>query len=265
MDAKELNLQIYEASWGAWMDMKRFGPASRWLRSLVRDVLAHCVDAPPTAILDVGCGEGTNTAMLADLFPVASVFGIDQSKEAIRLGTDAYGRSRLTFGVVELSGIPSASYDLVTCMEVLEHVDDWQAFLAQLVAATGRDVMLSFPTGRMRPFEVNVGHVRNLQPGEIERALAALGFAPVHTVYAGFPFYSPIYREICQLTDAGASGFSRGRYGWSQHLVARLFYFLFRYCSSRRRHGDQFVGLFRRVAAAGENGPVSPPRAGSAG
>jgi hypothetical protein len=136
----------------------------------------------------------------------------------------------------------------VCCFEVLEHVEDWQVFLAKLAASARRHLLLSFPTGRMRPFEVNVGHLRNFAKGEMESALDALGFRPVRVSYAGFPFYSPLYREFCQLTNAGDSQMTRGHYGPIRRLVSAILYALFRFASTRRAHGDQFVGLFVRAS-----------------
>jgi hypothetical protein len=131
-------------------------------------------------------------------------------------------------------------------MEVLEHVDDWRRFLDGLCGRSARHLLLSFPTGRMRPFEKFVGHVRNFSPGEVERHLERRGFMPASLAYAGFPFYSPLYRELCQLTNAGANQFTRGRYTWKQKCVSAVMLFAFRKLSTQRRGGDQFVGLFLR-------------------
>jgi hypothetical protein len=115
-----------------------------------------------------------------------------------------------------------------------------------MAAAANKYVLLSFPTGRMRPFEVHVGHFRNFKQGEVEEFMRAQGFVPERILYAGFPFYSPLYREVCNLTDSASNRFTTGRYGPRQKIVATVLYWLFRYGSTRRRLGDQFCGLFRR-------------------
>lgn len=244
------NLAIYDASWDSWLDMKRYGPASRWLRSLIADACRKII-AGPGSIHDVGCGEGTNTLMLARLYSKAMVRGSDFSSTGIAASQRHLSQPNLTFVHDPENKALDERADLVCCFEVLEHVEDWQPFLVRLAGSARQHLLLSFPTGRMRPFEVNVGHVRNFAKGEVEAELARLGFHPVRVSYAGFPFYSPLYREFCQLTNAGDDRLTRGNYGPARKLVSTVLYILFRYFSTRRRHGDQFVGLFARNIDSG--------------
>lgn len=244
--AGDANREIYDASWLAWRDMKLYGPASVWLRGLISACM-KALDRPRVkSVLDMGCGEGTTTAMLATEFPAAQVLGIDFSETGVRLASDTYGSPRVSFLKDTTSAaLTSNQYDLVTCFEVLEHVDDWESLLGRICAASSYAVCLSFPTGRMRPYEVHVGHVRNFRKGEVEAFMEKHGFAPARIYHAGFPFYSPIYRELCNLVDAGSNDFSKGRFGMRQKIVAAILLMLFRYFSSRRI-GDQFCGVFTR-------------------
>jgi hypothetical protein len=78
------NCPIYEVRWTDWMDMKVYGPSSRWLRALLGDHLRKIPGiAQPVHVLDVGCGEGTTTAFLAGKFKSAEVVGIDRSEMGI--------------------------------------------------------------------------------------------------------------------------------------------------------------------------------------
>lgn len=79
-----------------------------------------------------------------------------------------------------------------------------------------------------------------------------LSFSPLSLAYAGFPFYSPIYRDLCQITNAGDAQFTRGTYGLGRRLLSSAIYFSFRYLSLQRKHGDQFVGLFEKNQARAE-------------
>jgi SAM-dependent methyltransferase len=245
MDQKPDNQIIYDESWGNWSDMKRYGPASRWLRSLIEDACCE-IDRLPQDIHDVGCGEGTNTLMLAQRFPEAQVRGSDFSKTGITVAGRHPPQTNLSFAHDPDGRALDDPADMVCCFEVLEHVENWRTFLAKLAESSRRYLLLSFPTGRMRPFEVNVGHLRNFAKGEVERTLVPLGFKAVRISYAGFPFYSPLYREFCQFTNAGGSRMTRGQYGFLRRSIAVFLYALFRYGSTRRTHGDQFVGLFVR-------------------
>lgn len=239
------NLSIYDSNWGAWLDMKRHGPASRWLRALIADACV-LLPSPPSSVHDVGCGLGTNTEYLATLFPGAEVRGSDFSSTAISVASQYVKGDRIRFVHDPDNEALDTPAEMVSCFEVLEHIEDWEAFLARLTRSAGRYVLLSFPTGRMRPFEVNIGHLRNFRPGEVERKMRELAFEPCSLAYAGFPFYSPLYRNLCQYTNAGDAQFTRGEYGRFRRLASAAIYFSFRYLSSRRRGGDQFVGLFIR-------------------
>jgi ubiquinone/menaquinone biosynthesis C-methylase UbiE len=242
------NQTIYDSMWSSWLDMKMHGPASRLLRSLIHDQIRALERAEEiTSVLDVGCGEGTITWQLAEWLPRAQIVGIDFSAAGIDCGRARYSLPNLTYEHDVESRRMSERFDMVTAFEVLEHIDDWQSFLARMAAAANKYVLLSFPTGRMRAFEVHVGHFRNYKKGEVEEFLQSQGFVPERIFYAGFPFYSPLYRELCNLTDSGSNRFTMGRYGASQKIVARILYGLFRHASTRRRLGDQFCGLFRRA------------------
>ena len=196
------------------------------------------------SILDLGCGQGCNTYYLAKWLPDANVTGIDFSETGIRLAKYLYHSPNLNFEVDLNSKKLSSSFDLVTCFEVLEHVNDWQDLLRRIASSANKYVMLSFPTGRMRSFEVNVGHVRNFKIGEVEKFLKENGFSPVSIFYAGFPFYNPLYREVCNITNAGNNVLTKGEFGFSQKIVSKILYLLFRYLSSKKHFGDQFCGLF---------------------
>jgi SAM-dependent methyltransferase len=241
------NKKIYDEKWQSWLDMKRIGPASRWLRDLIDACLQELKPGEVASILDLGCGEGTNTFFIAQKLPSAQVLGTDFSISGIFCAQKSYQAPNLRFIHDEASSSLAHQYDLVSAFEVLEHVDDWQSFLEKMVQASNRYLLLSFPIGRMRPFEKNVGHFRNYRKGEVENFLAGHGFRPVKLFYAGWPFYSPLYREICNLTDSANNRFTQGRYGRSQKIVAGVIFFFFRFLSSGYRFGDQFCGLVIKI------------------
>jgi SAM-dependent methyltransferase len=251
------NKAIYDQSWTDWTDMKIYGAASRWLRRLILlqiDTLEKRMHEPIISVLDVGCGEGTITYLLAKRLAAAKVIGTDFSKTGIHCAKQSYSRENLEFIFDQSSSCLDGTYDLVTAFEVLEHVEDWQKFLVRISAASKKFLLLSFPTGRMRAFEVQVGHYRNYGKGQIEAFLDAKGFAPVKIFYAGFPFYSPLYRELCNLTDAASNSFTKGKYSWKQKTVGWIAYLFFYFLSTRSHWGDQFCGLFVRKAALASGG-----------
>jgi trans-aconitate methyltransferase len=243
------NQTIYDQNWQLWLDMKVHGPASRWLRSLIHSQIKTISDANRIrSVLDVGCGEGTISYSLAKWLPHANVMGVDFSSTGIQCAESRYKRPNLQF-IHDLSSRQLATqHDLVTCFEVLEHVEAWENLLQRIADSARQFVLLSFPTGRMRSYEKEVGHLRNFAAGEVEQFMARSGFERTRILYAGFPFYSPLYRELCNLTHAASNSFSTGTYGTQQKLASSILYPLFRYFSTRGRFGDQFCGLFHRAS-----------------
>ncbi|ALG69417.2 class I SAM-dependent methyltransferase [Beggiatoa leptomitoformis] len=241
------NKKIYDNTWQQWRDMKKYGAASCWLRALISDILKNISQQEITSILDVGCGEGTTTHFIATQYPAIQIRGVDFSKTGIECAKSAWQLPNLQFIHEDDTTSLKESWDLICCFEVLEHVETWQSLLTAIATASTKYILLSFPTGRMRTFEVNVGHVRNFRQGEVEKFLLQQGFVARQVFYAGFPFYSPIYRELNNLTNAGNNSFTQGEYGFTQKTISAIFYFLFRYLSTRKYYGDQFCGLFERV------------------
>jgi SAM-dependent methyltransferase len=203
---------------------------------------------PVRTVLDVGCGEGTVTNLLHEELPDAQITGIDFSASGIACAQREYAHEKIQFILDEQSTHLSMKYDVVTAFEVLEHVEDWHDVLGRMADASEQYLLLSFPVGRMRPFEVHVGHVRNFKKGEVETFLATKGFAPKNIFYAGFPFYNPLYRDLCNMTDSGSNALTRGKYGWFQKVLGSLVLFVFDHLSTRRHLGNQFCGLFVRIA-----------------
>lgn len=97
--------------------------------------------------LDVGCGAGLLCEPLARLG--AEVTGIDaapQNIEAAKEHAEAMGLS-IDYRCGDLGAMGLGTFDLVTAMEVLEHVADQNAFIAALAASLAPDglMVLSVP------------------------------------------------------------------------------------------------------------------------
>jgi SAM-dependent methyltransferase len=102
-------------------------------------------------VLDYGCGDGTFLAltMMSDR-PPASGVGAELSRETVNDCLVRYRREgRLQFALVSELDRPEhlGKYDAVFCMEVLEHVVDWEPLLSRftrLMAPAGQ-LVISVP------------------------------------------------------------------------------------------------------------------------
>jgi len=97
--------------------------------------------------IDVGCGAGLLAEPLARMG--AKVTGVDAAPEnvaAARAHAEGQGLS-IAYHTGELAALPAATFDLVTSMEVVEHVTDPGAFIGDLAArlAPGGLMILSTP------------------------------------------------------------------------------------------------------------------------
>ena len=129
-------------------------PSYVWRAGQERRFQMVCRWAPLAgqAVLDVGCGVGMYTA--AFLRQTPRVFGVEIERERA-----LEARERAT-GVVEAPGehlpFPDAAFDVVFSHEVLEHVTDDRACVAEMVRVTrpgGRLVV--FVPNRLYPFETH--------------------------------------------------------------------------------------------------------------
>lgn len=97
--------------------------------------------------LDVGCGAGLLCEPLARLG--ADVTGVDAAAENVAVAAHHAEGAGLDIRYLagELAGLDIGTFDLVTAMEVLEHVGDKAAFVAALAArlAPGGLMVLSTP------------------------------------------------------------------------------------------------------------------------
>jgi 2-polyprenyl-3-methyl-5-hydroxy-6-metoxy-1,4-benzoquinol methylase len=95
-------------------------------------------------VLDAGCGEGF--AMREVLVRQHwQVIGLDGSPGALRVAGELNpARSFAAGNLLELP-FPSNSFDLVTCMEVLEHLDDPERGLAELRRVSRHWLLLTVP------------------------------------------------------------------------------------------------------------------------
>ena len=81
--------------------------------------------------LDAGCGAGYGSAELARA--AASVVGIDCAADAVEFARATYQAPNLAFEQASCAALPfaDAGFDLIVAFEVIEHLEDWRAFLAE--------------------------------------------------------------------------------------------------------------------------------------
>ncbi len=95
------------------------------------DLLARVPTVAPRAVVDLGCGDGTLTAPLADRWPTARVSGLDASPEMVARA--AAGPVAVRLGDVR-TWRPGPDTDVVVSNAVLQWVPEHPALLDRWVA-----------------------------------------------------------------------------------------------------------------------------------
>lgn len=227
----------------------RYKTNTRYQRYLIQLLEKHISpNAQIESVCDIGCGRGLNTALFAEDFYNANILGIDLSEKGIDAATEDYKAiSNLKFACMDANDlkITGQQFTLVTAFELLEHIEDWKHVAGLMVELSSRYIMVSSPVGRMRKYEKKHGHVRNFRKGELENFFEDRGCHTVKTYYAGFPFWSPITRDLLNFIPGDSTEMQKNLNLTGKVLSVILFY-LYRYCSTIH-YGDQFIGLFEKT------------------
>lgn len=210
----------YDEGWDQWDDMKQYGPMSRHTRRLIWSLIGNLRFQ---SVLDVGCGQGSPLEEVARRRPGVELAGVDFSPRAVELAR--LRMPQATFSVLDLTKESlDKKFDLIICTDVLEHIPDDLAALRHMREMCGRWCLISTIQGRMRDYEVHVGHVRNYKRGELKAKIEASGFVVRRQIDWGFPFYSPLYRDILRFFPPSAT---TGQFGTSRKLLSNALYYTF--------------------------------------
>lgn len=108
------------------------------------DLLARIDAETPSRVVDLGCGPGNLTGLLADRWPDAAVVGVDSSPEMIRRAREVEQRVRFEVGDLREWVARSDPVDVLVSNATLQWVPDHLDLLPSLVAAVGTGGWLAF-------------------------------------------------------------------------------------------------------------------------
>lgn len=196
--------------------------------------------ASPRSLVDLGCGGGVLLSEISQFLPEASLAGIDLSERQIEVNRQSLLFASWFAGdLTKAEAVPPqlhGSFDVVTCSEVIEHVDSPQSFLrnARLLTGAGGLLVLTTQSGPVHETERRVGHVRHFTGQELSALLEENGWQVERVWNEGFPFHdlSKWYANL--RPDATVARFGERAYGPSERAVCAVLRLLFRFNSRRR-------------------------------
>ena len=216
----EATSKFYDEAWDQWDHMKIYGPTARHTRRLLFKLLDGLSF---DSVLDAGCGTGILLQKIHERFPGVQSTGAEYSPHGLDIAQKRLPET--SFYVLDLAREKLAGkFDLVTCIDVLEHIEDDRSALKNLLAMTAKYMVISVPLGALvQEEQERMGHAHGYSRRELEQKIKDSGFEIVKAIQWGFPFYN-IHRRIANQMPAEAT---TGKYGFRKKFISNLIYILF--------------------------------------
>ena len=120
-------------------------PLARFFFDRFYEVLRRMVaELQPESVLDAGCGEGEALERLRDLLP-REVHGFDHNPACVKFASARLPAYRFSTGDVCRIEYEDRRFDMVLCLEVIEHLSDPGLALRELVRVSRKDTVISVP------------------------------------------------------------------------------------------------------------------------
>lgn len=209
----------YEKSWQHWHDRTVLGPGSRHVRRMVMGMIKNINFE---TCLDAGCGEGSLLMAIHAQFPHAKLHGIDFSNTAIKAAQKNITGAKIYKMDLTRQSL-SQKFDLITCVDVLEHIKEDQSVLNHLHQMSGGYLLLVVPIGPLFDQErERLGHLHGYSRDELKAKLSQAGFKVLREIAWGFPLYSLYRRLVINLPENTTSD----QFDWKKRLVSKITYLL---------------------------------------
>lgn len=147
VDKKEIK-KFDDISYSWWDPEGPFKPL-HMLNPVRTDFIKNRIDLKNKTVIDVGCGGGLLCENIAE--HSKEVKGIDMSNEAIEIAKthQTLKNLKIDYEEISLESLLKKSkkkYDVLTCMELVEHVPDPEKLIEDCVKITNRKADLFFST-----------------------------------------------------------------------------------------------------------------------
>jgi trans-aconitate 2-methyltransferase len=182
----------------------------------VRDLLAALPPIEAHSVIDLGCGPGNSTEVLAARYPQAKISGIDSSSDMIEAA-----RRRLphiSFAVADLQTWKDAGpFDVILANAVLQWVDSHESLLPRLIErlAPGGALAVQMPDNLDEPAHRLMRETAADGPWAAILAASSAARAPL----ANAAWYYELLRPLCSKVDLWRTTYYHFLHGGAEAVV----------------------------------------------
>ena len=176
-------------------------------------------------ILDIGCGTG---ATMDHLKRFGTVQGIDLFDLPLRFSKKRGHERVLCASATELP-FAENSFDLITALDVIEHLDDDVGGLREIrrVLKPNAPAVIFVPAfmALWGPNDVQSGHKRRYRLPQLQAAIAAAGLKLEKISYANLAMFAPIWlgRRLLTLLGKEEQAENRINHPFINNFIAKVF------------------------------------------
>ena len=146
--------------------------------------------ARPGRALDIACGVGYGTRLLADrAAELSSALGVDLAQEAIDYATRRYGGERVSFRCADAMGFEDPEgFDTVVSIETIEHLADPRGFVERIASLVrpGGVLVASVPT--TPSVDANPHHLHDFNERSFRRLFEGRGLSELASFAQDQPY-----------------------------------------------------------------------------
>jgi len=235
----------YNLTTAKWDDCHHYSPAPRHRRRMISNIV-NKLDF--NSMVDVGCAQPYLIEEMIKKRPSIRICGCDVAENVIEQNKKMF--PQVGFEVVDIGSgkYPNKEiFNLVVCCEVLEHINDWQKALTNLVSMSDRYILITVPSGKVFPIDKMMGHYRHFEGTELIAELEKNNCQILYKRKWGFPIHT-LYKYLINSFSPNAiyESFSESQYGWGKKLLSNLIYVGF-YINDLFRSGGQFIVLAKKM------------------
>jgi SAM-dependent methyltransferase len=183
---------MYEVEGTHWWFVGRRRIIAAFVEEACRKLERDSLQNGRPRILDVGCGTGANLELLGNY---GEAEGVDVSPEALAF-CRARGLINVRQGEAEKLPYEDGAFDLVTALDVVEHLDDDVAGLREMrriLRPSGRALLFVPAFMFLWGVQDDVSHHRRrYRLPELRRVLKEAGYEVERATYANLSFFAPI-------------------------------------------------------------------------